>query len=731
MSILSNIYYSFAFLTAMLFCVGEAPAQEKLSVFSTYQAGDEVWMKYTDNSNALYHHIASLAQDCLSEREKIVSRLITTEDWNSYLHEIREKCFSNLSAFIKTPLNAKITGKLNRGNYNVEKVVFESVPGFYVSACIFIPTKGKKPFPAVLVAIGHSQAAFRRDFYQHNILNLVNKGFIVLTYDPIGQGERVQYYDISKNKSFIGGSVFEHSYAGAQSLLAGNSISDNFIWDGVRALDYLLSRPDVNPAKIGMTGISGGGTQTAFLSAYDKRIYVSAPEAYITGFQRLFESIGPQDAEQNMYQGLKLGIDHADLLSMRAPMPTMVISTTQDFFSIQGARETVEKAKHVFISYGKPANLMMVEANGEHGSEKENREKMYSFFQEHLMHPGSIKDEEVAYFSEKELTVTATGQVSTEYNSKSIFDLNSEKAVSVINKRSIRNSSDLIKNKASIIHKIREISAYDSSRSILSCVFTGKVEEESYKIEKYFIQGKDFHYPIPFVLIKPYTEDKRKLLLYLTSTGKDTLLNNKAEIEKYISMGFTIVAPDLIGTGELKNSSFKGDSYMGFSYNIWFAANLVGQSIPGLQASDLDVLFKTLRNRQDIDFENITSIVKDEACSSYLHFAVFNNHIKKTILVNPLISYEELIFTRNYTPKYIWTAVPGALKFYDLPYLEALLAPRDLIIINPITAKGEIAGPEVINQQYLILSESYKVQKAAQNLKILQKSTSDLTEFLK
>ena len=205
---------------------------------------------------------------------------------------------------------------------------------------------------------GHDAKAFRSTTYQTIILNLVRKGFIVLAFDPVGQGERLQYL-AEDGASNIGGPTHEHSYPGAQYALAGTSIANTMIWDGIRSVDYLLTRPEVDPHRIGITGRSGGGTQAAYIAAMDPRILAAAPENYITNFKRLLEMIGPQDAEQNFFQGLAHGIDHADLLAVRAPKPTLLITTTRDFFSIQGARETYAELQSLYTTLGYPAFTCM------------------------------------------------------------------------------------------------------------------------------------------------------------------------------------------------------------------------------------------------------------------------------------------------------------------------------------------------------------------------------------
>ncbi|HZH73361.1 MAG TPA: acetylxylan esterase [Mariniphaga sp.] len=693
----------------MVTAIGLNAQDKSVSVLDSYKSEPTQWMIYTNTGAALYNHIASHAEKLLAEREKTVSQLHRKEDWLDYTAFLKNSFSDNLSSFSKTPLNARMTGRLNREDFVAEKIVFESQPGFFVTGCLFIPkVKKQKKFPAVIVPTGHSQAAFRRDIYQQTTLNLVKKGFVVFTFDPLGQGERVQYLDTTTNQSYIGGSTSEHSYAGAQSLLTGNSISDYFIWDGIRAIDYVSSRLEVDPDRIGMTGVSGGGTQTAFIAAYDDRVRAAAPESYITGFHRLFESIGPQDAEQNLYKGLLKGIDHVDLLAMRAPKPTMIISTTQDFFSIQGARETYAKSKEIFNTFNKPDNIKMIEADGVHGSKKDNRQGMYGFFQKELNLPLDTIDLEVNPFDEEELNVTNTGQVVSAFNSKTVYDFNKERAILAVNERAIKDANDLKKNREQILDRIMELSGLDTTRQIKSVVYSGKVEKENYKIQKYFIQGHDFDYPIPFVLIKPYTTEQRPLLFYLGANGKDDLIANDKEITAYINKGYTILAPDVLGTGELKNTVFKGDSYIqDYSFNLFLGANLVGKCIAGFQASDLYILFKALANLKGVNTKDITAVVKDEACSSYLHFAVFNKSIDKTLLMNPLISFEDVATTRNYLPEYLWTAVPEAIHYYDLVHLQALLPQSNLIVVNPVSATGESISSEATDNQFKVVKDAY------------------------
>src|SRR5699024_5481489 len=124
----------------------------------------------------------------------------------------------------------------------------------------------------------------------------------------------------------------------------------------------------VDPDRIGITGRSGGGTQSAYIAAFDNRIYAAAPESYITNFKYLLQSAGPQDAEQNFFHEIVRGIDHADLLEVRAPKPAVMLTTNRGFFPIKGARETAHEVAGVYMAYGKPDNFYKVESNAVHRS---------------------------------------------------------------------------------------------------------------------------------------------------------------------------------------------------------------------------------------------------------------------------------------------------------------------------------------------------------------------------
>jgi cephalosporin-C deacetylase-like acetyl esterase len=705
------ILFTIPFALFLLSALKVKAEDENLSVLSG-------WMKWTDAPNMLYNHLSAQAFQQLEERAAKMAELKTEEQWLKRQEEVRQILMTIVGPFPeKTPLNPQIVGIIQKDGYSVEKVIYESMPGLYVTAALFMPDNLVGKAPAILYASGHTGDGFRSPAYQKVILNLVKKGFIVLAYDPIGQGERLQYFDAEKGQSRVGGSTKEHSYVGAQCFISGKSFARYRTWDGIRSIDYLMTRDEVDPERIGLTGRSGGGTLTSYIAACDDRVYAAAPECYISGFRRLLESAGPQDAEQNFYHGIASSIDHADLLEVRAPKPTLMITTTRDFFSIQGARETYAEVKKAYKALGKPENMEMVEDDAPHQSTKKNREAMYAFFQEHLNLPGNSEDEEVMLLTPEELRVTETGQVSTSLKGKTVFSINRQETFKLLGNLA-ESREDMAAHLASVKQSAIKLSGYVEPDSVPGVVFTGRYQRAGYCVEKYMIEGEG-KYVIPVLLMIPNDGGKHPAVVYIHPDGKNAEAAEGGEMEWFVKQGYAVLSPDLIGTGETGPGIFKGDAYIGeVSYNVWFASILIARSIVGVRAGDIARLVKYLQSREDIDSDNISAVARSEMCSVLLHAAAFEDSIKRIALVELPISYSSIVMNEYYDPRLIPATVAGALTAYDLPDIAACLAPRELSMINVTDHNKERASAELIEHELSIVRSAYSANKAERNLYI-------------
>lgn len=704
-------------VVACFICTGNSHAQQELDVIRNS------WLEYSDASNSLYHHLSHKATLQLDERTSGISKIKNQSQWIERQQYIRETLNELVGPFPeKTQLNPQKIRVIDKGKFRIEHIVFESLPGFYVTSSLYIPSglKKKDKAPAVIYCSGHSEDGYRSPVYQHVIQNLVLKGFIVFAFDPVGQGERLEYFNSETGKSIVGGPTKEHSYPGAQAFITGSSQAFYMIWDGIRAVDYLLTRKEVDPLRIGITGRSGGGTQSAYIAAMDERIYAAAPENYITNYKRLFQSIGPQDAEQNIFNFICRGLDHPDFLIVRAPKPALMITTTRDMFSIQGARETGSEVSLVYKSYGKEDCFRMVEDDAPHESTRKNREAMYSFFQKFLNNPGNPADEPTVTLTREELQVTPKGQVSSSFNSETVYSLNRrhlEKLEAALDL--LRQNPGTFNREA--VNYSRKASGFQEPDYSDEPVFTGRILRDRYCIEKYFIKGGG-DYIIPYLIFKPVKTGGGGMI-YLNPAGKNGAAGEGGEIISLVEKGFTVLAPDLLGTGETGPGIFEGDAnFDGASHNLWYASILTGQSITAILASDVIKLGALLK--KTIPVTEITGFAVRELTPVMIHAAAFSSLFSSVILVEPLVSYRSVADTRFYNPHLVFSTVAGALKGYDLPDLEASFAPGKLTIVRPAAADGNTTDIQKTESDIKIIRTGYIFKNADKNLKIMNMSGS-------
>jgi len=678
------------------------------------------WVEWSDASNRLQLHLNGLAFEHLARRQERLRALETAEDWRGRQREIRETLDRIVGPFPeRTPLNPQVRGVLQKDGYRVEKIVFESQPEFYVTGCLFLPDERQERAPAILNVIGHTGIAFRGANYQHFLLNLVNQGFIVFAMDPIGQGERLQYYDPERGRSVIGGATAEHSYLGIQAFLTGSCAARYFTWDGIRAIDYLVSRPEVDPERIGVTGLSGGGTQTSYIAALDDRVAAASPACYITGLGWLFASIGPQDAEQNFNRGVASGIDHGDFLTARAPKPTLVVATTRDFFSIQGTREVVAEAGEAFRALDAESHLLLAEDDYRHGFTAKNNEATYAFFQEHLDLPGDPGYEDQELLTEEELTITPSGQLISSLGGETVFSLNRQEAAARIAELEQAREADLGGHLDKAIEAAEAISGYLAPEGDAAPIFRGRYQRSGYAVEKYVIPGEG-NLILPLLLMVPDEGDSHPALIYLHPEGKAAEAGAGGEIEQWVRQGYAVLAPDLSGTGELGR----------VTNSIAFLGVQIGRSVAAIRAADIVRCANFLDARPDMDTGQLAVVARGVTTIPALHAAAFDDSLRRLILIEPLVSFQEVVMNRFYAVS-AGDVVANALTAYDLPDLAASLAPRPLAVADVRDQQLEPAAAELVEQQWRVVRQAYQQADAEGQLVIQQEDEPvDLHEFL-
>ncbi len=671
------------------------------------------WLEWSNAGNLLELHLYTQACNYLDLREEEIARLDTKSDWQKRQQHVRNILQEIVGQFPeRTPLYPRITGLVQKNGYHFEKIIFESMPNYYVTGCLFIPDGITGRRPAILYAIGHSFESFRRPYYQILLLKLVKQGFIVFTFDPMGQGERIQYTDAEKESVGVptGSSTREHSYANNQLLLSGASAARDFTWDGIRAIDYLMTRSEVDTSRIGVTGLSGGGTQTAYISAFDDRVKTAAPAGYITNLRRVLGMIGPQDGEQIFIGGVAKGLDHGDLVEVFAPKPYLIVATTRDFFNIVGVRETFEEARKAWCPFGKPDDLQMVEDDFRHGYTAKNRNAICRFFGKVFDMQTNVDDFEPETLEPDELLVTPTGQLSSYLNGETMSGINKAETVELIDMlNEKRKNIDVHLENVKV--RAKELSGYQTPCELKAVMFKGRYHRDGYNVELYAIRGEG-EYVIPILIMVPTDGEKHPAMIYLHPEGKIIDAAPGGVIEQWVKRGFIVAATDVAGIGETK-----GDyEYPG---RPGYGAVLIERSIVGIHAGDIVRVVNLLKTRDDVAADQIGAVAYDEMCPALLHAAAFEPGISKTVLIEAPVSYNEIVNHRlyKYSLTFMW-GVAGALTAYDLPDLAAAIAPRKLLFAEPVNCMKQPASKELIDQEMQFARSVYLKKDVSDNLKI-------------
>jgi cephalosporin-C deacetylase-like acetyl esterase len=677
-------------------------------------------------------YLGRLVAERLEERERRIARIATPDEAAKRRAEVRARILQSIGGLPeRTPLNPRVVGTIERDAYRIEKIIFESQPRFFVTANLYVPKKGSGPYPGILVPLGHEPAPKAYPDEQQLLGSLAQKGFVALAWDPIGQGERIQIYDPDLGESKVIRSPTEHSVVGVQCTVVGDNLARYAIHDGMRALDYLLSRPEVDSAHIGCTGNSGGGNLTAYLAALDDRIQVAAPSCWITSWQWLLKTIGPQDSEQTLFPFIGEGIDYADFIYASAPKPYLVLAATRDFFSINGTRQTHAEARRIYSLLGVPEKLAMTEADDHHAYSAPRRMAAYGWFGRWLR---GVEDREpeakVELATDEELRCTETGQVTTSLNSETVFSLNQRRAEQFRSQKPILASRNGFPTfQAEIRKRVQQLLNLTPTKKPVSVKTYGQIAHPGYHIEKLVYESEP-GIVIPSLLFIPDTVESRKpAILYVHGRGKAAGATSGSDIEELVGNGFVVLAIDVRGAGETMviESQQSNDTrpYFG-DFDSAMTALLLGKPLVGMRATDISRGVDLLSARAEVDADRIYGFGKEGGAPPLLYAATLDERIKKIALEGMLVSYQSII-TRRIHRQVLEHVVNGALRFYDFPDLAAALAPRPVWIINGVDPIGHPVDLAEMKRQYAASTAAFRLLATESSIRVAVRKDQERT----
>ncbi|MEA3224556.1 MAG: acetylxylan esterase [Planctomycetota bacterium] len=583
-------------------------------------------------------YLTAIVDEQFAKRAALLARLKTAEDWDRHAAFIR----NSMAAWTgplpeRTPLRARVTGRISRDRYTLEKILFESRPNFLISANLYLPKDYPGPRPAVLNVIGHSPAGKATDKVQRRAIAQARKGFVALVVDCIGQGER-QVEDYSHVSKPPGNA---HQIVGTQAFIAGTHIFNFMVWDVIRAVDYLVSRSEVDPTRIACTGCSGGGMMTTYLLAFEPRITVAVPACNpCTWSHRVHANLGT-DHEQVFFGAFATGIDpRGDPLFCQVPKPLLINATSDDNLNPpSGVWDLSTWLYKAYSAHGEPHKFQTTMVKAPHGYNKEQREVAYAWMLQWLGGDSSdSREEDFAVEKEADTWCTAEGNVYRKPRSRSPHDLVFEYLETHVSRQE--------KTRSQLRASIRKVLGLKDSaqqpqaevgearRVGFSPPFNGGGASPTLQLTPVTIRPEN-GIILPAVWIEPPEKNAGgPVLIYLNDKGKSALVEEKIVVRTLLERGFRIFAVDLRGTGETSP---------GMEGKFWDF--LAGWPIFGQRVADVRTIVQYL-SRSDTDGKGIYVWARGVSAIYAALAATLADSITGMVLEEPLLTFEQVVTTK-------------------------------------------------------------------------------------
>jgi cephalosporin-C deacetylase-like acetyl esterase len=678
----------------------------------------------TESATSQMHaYLNDIAYKMLAERAKRVAAIEMKEQAVARRDEVRRRIAELVGGILATtgPINAKSFDTIKEDGFTIENIAYESCPNYWVTANVYVPN-GKGPFPALIIAPGHG--AGKASQYSWDA-NFARAGVLVLSIDPMGQGERMQHWDDELGRSKLEGSG-DHEHANQTALLLGHHIARYWFADGIRGVDYLIARPDVIAEKIGSFGCSGGGTAAAYLAAMDPRIRVAAAASYITSFKELLPGNGPQDAEQTLPSFIAEGLDFADWVELAAPRPFAIVAFEKDFFPIDGAKWTFAEAQRIYSLYGMEKNLRLIHGQGGHCNLGPVTDQVMAFLMSNLFPGEKIegrKFQQLRPANFDGLTVTPTGQVSASLSSLTVEAIARRDAARLMaHAQVIADQDSLSRLQSEVRADVRRLAGVSADLTQLPKATLSPLKQaDGYRTESLKIVSEP-GIVLNGVLGSPATGGTHPAIVWMDPTPVEAI-SRSPEFIRLVRAGNVVVAfhpRDVLGEPQSGPEQLALGQYM----PELLRAIVVGKTIVGMRVDDLVRVINWIGGRDNIDRKRIALYGRGGLGMVALHAAAIDERVERVLLENSLLSYRTALeagLHKNLSE----AIIPGVLTRYDTPQLLQAVFPRPVYLINPSNAMGQELRNRFVAEA---LSTAFATDKALgrpDRIKLMHRSFGD------
>ncbi|WP_168122295.1 acetylxylan esterase [Paenibacillus sp. HB172176] len=574
-------------------------------------------------------------------------------------------------------LKPVISSSIDHESFRIENISFESRPNVKVTCNLYVPLKAKKPCPAVLFLCGHHDAAKTTEEYQRVCQILAQSGLAVLAMDPPGQGERLQYPSRLTGRSLIGAGVREHDYAGSQCLPIGDSLARYFLHDAMRAIDYLEQRSEVDSSRIGVTGNSGGGTQTAMLMMADNRIAAAAPCTFIMSRESFLYAGIPQDAEQ-IWPGFTLdGLDHEDILISMVPRPVLVLAAAYDFFPIEGTRSAVERTRRFWEMSGELDGLELFVDAVTHKYSERMAHKAAGFFAHHFLGKKGLIDWPVRLHKPESLHCCPGGQA--------LLEASENETAMTLHKEIRQRASEILQAGDEQRQEDRKTAAIEWLRHAvcggrLPCelhprldMTRGNVCEMEVYSAMWRSQRNLFNHAF-LIRAAKLAEERLPITIAVWEEGTNRLQEHWHWIRETCAAGRCVMVLDVSGSGKLAPYAFgEGDPLDFYEAIHKLSTDLfwLGDSLAALRTYDVWRAFEAIKQLPFVNPDAVSLYANGrEGMYAYLASAL-TDRVQSMRWEKPLHSTSEWVMSEHYDARNIMGIIlPGHLRYFDLPELR-------------------------------------------------------------
>ncbi len=675
--------------------------------------------KFSDYSKCLPDYLSTLAREANAQRDAALNGLTSASRIQARQAYVRETLWQLIGGKEQpTDLKPKTTGQLKRSGYRVEKVIYQTRPNLFVPANLYVPEQGSAPFPAVLFQSGHYWEGKAYPSYQRCCQGLAQLGFVVLAFDPMGQGERIYYPDRAGTASRLSSCDAEHTVPGKQFILLGDSSVRFQLWDAVRSLDYLLSLPHVDGKRVASVGHSGGGTLTMLLAAADDRLTAAA--VCMGNIENVIGSPfrppgATDDAEQNLVYGGPARLDRWDLFYPFAPKPMLIWPSDRDFYAtyspdyIRNGWHEYGRLKQVYEALDRGDHLAWSDTPLPHALAYDSRMLVYNWFNRWLKGQNTALTEEPTVKPEtpSDLWATESGSV--------VRSLNSATPHSLITEARVQRSPAALEK----VLRTGRSGTPATARSI------GRVMSRNVRVEALEITSDPGVRLPAFLMIREKTSASKPVLLVLDEMTHDRLWFTP-EVDQVLSDGSPVVcSAEVRGVGALIPEFSPGaadyESWHEQEENYAWGSLALGKPLVSQRVTDILALVAGLNSHPMTKGRPIYVAALGKLTVPALFSAALEAGIQGLYLARGLVSFQNLIEAEVYKHPFA-NFVPGLLNHTDLPDVAASMAPRKIVLAGTVDAQGSTVNGAALRAMYVganragILSIAEKAEWSAQAL---------------